>query len=129
MNKNRPVVELELDEDTATIVKVRNNYETDFLRVGIDVKAGVPNKKELNEWWLGRSIPASRSGIRVALEQLGVRYSEQLLLRCYGLSLSDQYWMKPVGSELQWKAINFFENDFSDDVGNILFGQSASTAA
>lgn len=126
MNKNRPVVELELDEDTATIVKVRKNYETDFLPVGIDVKTGVPNKKELNEWWLGRSIPASRSGIRVALEQLGVQYSEQLLLRCYGLSLSDQYWMKPVGSELQWGAINFFENDFSDDVGNILFGQPAS---
>lgn len=60
MNKNRPVVELELDEDTATIVKVRKNYETDFLPVGIDVKTGVPNKKELNEWWLGRSIPENR---------------------------------------------------------------------
>ena len=126
MNKNRPVVELELDEDTAAIVKVRKNYETDFLPVGIDVKTGVPNKKELNEWWLGRSIPENRLGIRGALEQLGVQYSEQLLLRCYGLSLSDQYWMKPVGSELQWGAINFFENDFSDDVGNILFGQPAS---
>lgn len=126
MNKNRPVVELELDEDTAAIVKVRKNYETDFLPVGIDVKTGVPNKKELNEWWLGRSIPENRLGIRGALEQLGVQYSEQLLLRCYGLSLSDQYWMKPVGSELQWGAINFFENDFSDDVGNILFGHPAS---
>ncbi len=60
MNKNRPVVELELDEDTATIVKVRKNYETDFLPVGIDVKTGVPNKKELNEWWLGRSIHENR---------------------------------------------------------------------
>lgn len=28
-------------------------------------------------------------------------------------------------SELKWKNINFFENDFSDDVGNILFGQPA----
>ncbi|MGN0132808.1 MAG: excisionase [Lachnospiraceae bacterium] len=126
MNKNRPVVELELDEDTAAIVKIRKNYETEFLPVGIDVKTGVLNKKELNEWWLGRSIPENRMGIRNALEQLGVQYSEQLLLRCYGLSLSDQYWMKPVGSELQWGAINFFENDFSDDVGNILFGQPAS---
>lgn len=125
MNKNMPVVELELDDDTATILKVVKNYELDFLPVGIDVKTGIPNKKELNEWWFGRSIPASRSGIAAALERLGVQYSEQLLLKCYGLSLSDQYWMKPVDSELKWKNINFFENDFSDDVGNILFGQLA----
>lgn len=126
MNKNMPVVELELDDDTATILKVMQTYELDFLPVGIDAKTGIPNKKELNEWWFGRSIPASRSGIRTALEKLSIQHSEQLLLRCYGLSLSDQYWMKPVDSELQWKNINFFENDFSDDVGNILFGQPAS---
>lgn len=126
MNKNIPVVELELDEDTATILKVKQIHELDFLPVGISILSGIPNRKDLNDWWLGRSIPASRSGIRTALEQLGVPYSEQLLLRCYGLSLSDQYWMKPLHSELEWKSINFFENDFSDDVGNILFGQPAT---
>ena len=126
MNKNIPVVELELDDDTATILKVGNTYELDFLPVGINVKTGIPNKKEVNEWWFGRSIPASRSGIRTALEKLNIQHSEELLLRCYGLSLSDQYWMKPVDSELEWKKINFFDNDFSDDVGNILFGQPAS---
>ena len=126
MNKNMPVVELELDDDTATILKVMQTYELDFLPVGIDAKTGIPNKKELNEWWFGRSIPASRSGIRTALEKLSIQHSEQLLLRCYGLSLSDQYWMKPMDSELEWKEINFFDNDFSDDVGNILFGQPAS---
>ena len=125
MNKDMPVVELELDDDTATILKVMKSFELDFLPVGIDVKNGIPNKKELNEWWLGRSIPASRLGLRTALEKLGVQYPEQLLLRCYGLSLSDQYWMKSVNSEMEWKNINFFENDFSDDVGNILFGQTA----
>lgn len=92
----------------------------------IETDNQIPNKKELNEWWFGRSIPASRSGIRNALEKLNIRHSEQLLLKCYGLSLSDQYWMKPADSDLQWKTINFFENDFSDDVGNILFGQPAS---
>lgn len=126
MNKDMPVVELELDDDTATILKVMKSFELDFLPVGIDVKNGIPNKKELNEWWLGRSIPASRLGLRTALEQLGVQYPEQLLLKCYGLSLSDQYWMKSVNSEVEWKHINFFENDFSDDVGNILFGEPAA---
>ena len=69
MNKNVSVVELELDDDTATILKVTKNDEWDFLPVGIEVRSGVPNKKELNEWWLGRSIPASRMGLRTALAQ------------------------------------------------------------
>lgn len=59
------------------------------------------------------------------MRKLSIQHSEQLLLKCYGLSLSDQYWMKPMDSELEWKNINFFDNDFSDDVGNILFGQPA----
>lgn len=49
MNKNMPVVELELDNDTATILKIIKSYELDFLPIGIDVKTGIPNKKELNE--------------------------------------------------------------------------------
>ena len=60
MNKNIPVVKLELDEDTATILKVKQIHELHFLPVGISISAGIPNRKDLNDWWLGRSIPASR---------------------------------------------------------------------
>ncbi len=125
MNKNNPVVELNIDDDTAAIIKVIKAHNLNFLPIGIDKKTGIPNKKELNEWWYGRSIPASRSGIREALEKLEVSHTEQLMIKCYGLSLSDQYWMKPSENHLTWSDLNFFENDFSDDVGNILFGQQA----
>lgn len=123
MNKNTPVVELLIDDDTAAIIKVIKALELSYLPIGIDYKTGIPNKKEMNEWWFGRAIPASRSGIREALEKLDVSHTEQLLAKCYGLSLSDQYWIKPMDSSLEWSNINFFENAFSDDVGNILFGQ------
>ncbi|MCL2322789.1 MAG: excisionase [Oscillospiraceae bacterium] len=43
-------------------------------------------------------------------------------MKCYGLSLSDHYWIRPFGSGLVWADINFFQNDFSKDVGEILFG-------
>ncbi len=46
-----------------------------------------------------------------------------LLVRCYGLSLSDQYWICPEGAELRWEDINFFQNDFSEDIGDVLFGE------
>ena len=44
------------------------------------------------------------------------------MTRCYGLSLSDQYWICPDGTGLTWDSINFFSNAFSDDIGDILFG-------
>jgi len=50
----------------------------------------------------------------------------ELLSKCYGLSLSDQYWICPLDSNLKWTDINFFENTFSGDVGDILFGHEPS---
>ena len=36
----------------------------------------------------------------------------ELLNKSYALSLSDQYWLKEETSNIQWKDINFFSNDF-----------------
>ncbi len=52
-----------------------------------------------------------------------------LLIRCFGLSLSDQYWMKPEKSGMTWEQINFFDHSFSDDIGDVLFGNTAKTDA
>ena len=76
-----------------------------------------------------RSIPASRSGVREALETLGISDTKTLLIRCYGLSLSDQYWVRPANSDLTWERINFFTNDFSEDIGDILFGANKMSNA
>ena len=127
MNKNVAVVSLEIDSDTAAIIKIIESMNLEYLPVGIDIRTGIPDKKGLNEWWFGRAIPASRSGLRTALDRMEIHHSEQLLLKCYGLSLSDQYWIKPENSELTWSMVNFFENNFSDDVGNILFEQPVNS--
>lgn len=96
MNKHMPVVELNIDEETAAIIKVRQELHPDYLPVGIQFARGIPDRKSLNDWWRGRSIPANRSGIRQALSILNLSNTEQLLTKCYGLSLFDQYWINPV---------------------------------
>ncbi|MFT0899085.1 hypothetical protein [Candidatus Methanoprimaticola sp. MG2] len=57
------------------------------------------------------------------LERLDIVRTEALLMRSYGLSLSDQYWIRPAGSGLDWADVNFFDNGFSDDMGDLLFGK------
>lgn len=53
--------------------------------------------------------------------------SQELLDKCYGLSLSDQYWILPKGERIAWEAINFFDHSFSEDVGNLLFGHGSAS--
>ncbi len=122
MHKNIAVAELILDDETGFIQKIEKTYEPKHLPVGISQKRGITDKSELNAWWLDRSIPASRSGIRDALETLNIANSKMLLVRCFGLSLSDQYWIKPQNSDITWDKVNFFNNPFSDDMGDVLFG-------
>ncbi|MFZ3046142.1 MAG: hypothetical protein WA151_09530 [Desulfatirhabdiaceae bacterium] len=125
MNKRIPIVELNIDDDTASILKVAKVIHLEYLPVGITITNGLPDRKSLNDWWRGRSIPASRSGIREALDIMNIACTEQLLTKCYGLSLSDQYWINPKANPLDWDRINFFQNPFSDDVGDALFGQTS----
>lgn len=122
MHKRIAVAELLLDDTTGFIQKIGRVFQPEHLPVGVSVKKGIADRAALNEWWADRSIPASRSGIREALETLDVTSTKMLLVRCYGLSLSDQYWIYPENSNLTWDQINFFENPFSDDMGDVLFG-------
>ena len=104
---------MELDSATGLIRKTDALYSAAHLPPGIPVRHGTADRGLLNEWWTDRSIPASRSGIREALETMGLSNTGALLVRCYGLSLSDQYWICPEDSGLTWDRINFFDHDFS----------------
>ena len=124
MHKKNPVLQMELDDATGLVVGLGELYAPERLPVGITRSGDTADRQALNVWWMGRSIPASRSGLRDALEILRMSSPQLLLTKCYGLSLSDQYWVCPEGSGLRWEDINFFEHPFSNDVGNILFGEA-----
>lgn len=123
MHRRVEVAQLELDDETGIIRKIESVMSAEHLPVGIPVKGGIADRHELNKWWADRSIPASRSGVREALETLNLTDTKILLIRCFGLSLSDQYWIRPEGTGLTWEKINFFDNPFSDDMGDVLFGK------
>ena len=124
MHKNIPVLDIDLDEATSSVQRIGAVYHPEHLPLGTASKHGEVDRTALNAWWIDRSIPASRSGVRKALETLDLPNTQMLLTRCFGLSLSDQYWVKPQGSDLQWERINFFTNPFSEDIGNVLLGKA-----
>jgi len=120
-HKDVSVVEIELDESgsISAFGKILNELHLPIGTVGakgVDFTA-------IKEWWSGRSIPASREGLKEFLDSLGMLLPQELLDKSFGLSLSDQYWICPQNDDLKWVDINFFHNSFSEDVGNLLFAQ------
>ena len=123
MHKNISVLDIDIDEDTASIAKIYDIYNIEHLPVGVGITAGRPDRKSLYDWWIGRSIPVSRSGLRDALMAMNISSPLMLPIQSFGLSLSDQYWARRTDNPIQWSDVNFFENGYSKDVGNVLFGK------
>lgn len=119
MSKNTKLARIEISE-TGRIVKVDEVYNKNALPVG-SLRESVNLRDGLDSWWQGRSIPASREGLNRLLDSYNIASSSILAVKGLGLSLSDQYWIKPEGAVLSWDEINFFDNDFSQDIGEAFF--------
>lgn len=70
--------------------------------------------KALDAWWSHRCIPLSRDNIDTKLRELGFNDPSQIPFESLGLSLSDQYWIRPEEMNVSWDDVNFFNNSFSD---------------
>ncbi len=131
MHKNISVAEIEIDDAVGVITEISDIMRKEHLPIGVLHSLRhkeIVDRAVLNHWWRGRSIPASRLGIADVLDSLGLYETGELLTKCFGLSLSDHYWIKPVESALTWEKVNFFDNDFSDDIGDVLLGTSRKTS-
>ncbi|HRR76463.1 MAG TPA: HipA domain-containing protein [Ruminococcus sp.] len=125
MHKNIAVADIDIDETLGGISRIRSIISKEHLPVGVvrmQCQNETADRYAFNQWWTGRSIPVSRMGLSDMLDTLGIESTNLLLTKCLGLSLSDHYWVKPYESNMSWEDVNFFDNDFSDDIGDLLFG-------
>lgn len=127
MNKNTPVLDFLYDHETHSVAKIKQIFNQEYAPLSIvDFKMGITRKK-LNDWWNNRSIPSYREGLNKVLNELNMSTPVELLEKCLGFSLSDQYWIKREGSREKWEDLNFFQNDFSEDMGHFLLGQKENS--
>jgi len=125
MHQHIKVAEVVLNSSHA-IDEIVEIYDEARIPVGTKTADGKLDKQMLNAWWYNRRIPLSRSGLKAHLEREPFLTPDVLQMKSWGLSLSDHYWMNPVAEPLNWDDINFFDNDFSEDVGNLLLGKESS---
>ena len=110
MNKNTKVLSAEYHSSLGVFTDVYDIYDIDFAPV---ILKNVYNKQEnlkviLSNWFKGRGIPLWRDDLDLLLAKLNISAPTELLDKAFGLSLSDQYWIKPYDSRIEYKDINFF---------------------
>lgn len=114
-HKDLDVAMVQMDCHSGKIEYVLEVYLPDELPVGC-----TKDNQTIQAWWESRAIPDTRRGIQQILHYLNENSTLSLMLSAYGLSLTDHYWLQPIDEELYWKDLNFYENDFSDELGNLL---------
>lgn len=120
MNKDHKVLEMTYDDEIHAVMKIRTFHNIAYAPPGILDNKGLPNRKDLNDWWKGRAIPASRNHFKSNFPYLDD--TRLLTERCMGLSLSDRYWVTDDPEHVKWVDVNFFDNSFTDDLGLVTIG-------
>ena len=118
MNKNTEVLIAEYNENSKFFDKIYEVYNIDYapyilksFYIENDIN-DTPFKTNLSEWFKGRGIPSWRDKLDLLLHRLDITAPSELLDKAFGLSLSDQYWLKPYNLDINYNEINFFDNDF-----------------
>ena len=119
----------------AMFTLMRKNEEVMMLQIGKDGNIIKLGKKENSallplqnrtsnlgviEWWRDRAIPIKQGKIEKMLRDNGIETTGLFLTHNLGLSLTDYYWIRPMGSALTWEDVNLFDNDFKE---NLLLGK------
>mgnify|MGYP004564422501 FL=1 len=114
MNKNKEVLIAEYNETLKVFTDIYEvkNIDCAPLIVYNNYLSGHEITAPLTEWFKGRGIPSWRDDLDLLLSRLGITTPDELLDKAFGLSLSDQYFIKQSDSIINYKDINFFENDF-----------------
>lgn len=126
MNKNHPVLNFLYDLETHHVTKLTNTIDLAYAPPAILDRKGTVTRSTLDSWWHHRAIPASRAQINALMEGLKIDSTLELAEKNFGLSLSDRYWLNDRENPQSWEEINFFDNDFTDDLGLLTLGQDSS---
>lgn len=117
MNKNTEVLVAEYNTNLSVFDRMYEIINIDYAPLILKNYYKEDNDtlvllRRLSEWFKGRGIPSWRDKIDLLLHRLNIITPTELLDKAFGLSLSDQYWIKPYDSSLKYDDINFFDNDF-----------------
>lgn len=112
-NKNIKIFDFLYDEEKEDIVKITTIYNDRFLPINMDEYEKTDVLLLRFKGWLSKRYSKNSNWYKKQNWTYGtINLSNEFIIKSYGLSLSDQYWIKPEFGKETWEDINFFHNEF-----------------
>jgi len=113
------VCELRHENDVVLLLNVNENFRIDEIVGVVDgekIPLGLAHIKKIdmydvNDWIVSRGMPVEREGAGYILDKENVNSVHELLIKNKCLGLTDHYWVVEKDSNLDWKDVNYFDND------------------
>lgn len=103
-NKNIEVFKVEYNDISKFFVEILEVINIDYAPLLIKNIYNPNNLYEvkmlLSKWFRGGGIPSWKDKLDLLLARLDINTPEELLDKAFGLSLSDQYWLKPLSTKI-----------------------------
>lgn len=115
MHKDIVITALSYNKDIEK-VKILPPNSLKYIPIG-----GQMNMMKLYDWWKDRTVPITRHGLNKLIENVSFEKVQNLMLDNLALSLTDCYWVRPLGSNLCWKDVSMFTHNFCDELGSCLY--------
>lgn len=112
-NKNIKLFDFNYNENNKTIDKIIEIINSEYLPLKL---SNYTDKKDLLDkfynWLNNRYSKNSLWYKKVKWKYGESNVYREFIIKSYGLSLADQYWLKPSFGKEKWEDINFFQNSF-----------------
>lgn len=112
MNKNHKVLEFSYDESIPMITNITQIYDKNYLPYYINKQDNKNLIKLLNNWLAIRFQKHTSWFKKLAKTTHQVNLLDAIFTKSYGLSLTDEYWLKKAYDKVKWEDVNFYNNDF-----------------
>ena len=112
MNKDKEILIFSIFNDLGDYVIREEKRLTDKLPIGFT---------NIGDWVSNRRAPKHREYIETLLKLCQINNVKDFLSVTYALSLNDCFWVKPCESDLCWKDVSLYTNDFNDSIAHLAF--------
>lgn len=109
LNKSRELFVFNYDEERKMIDKIVLVKDKKYLPLKL---ANYSDEKDLlNKFrlWLNNRYSKNGSWLKQIQKRCGEMITSDFIIKSYGLSLSDQYWIKPEFGKEYYGEVNFFK--------------------
>ena len=112
-HKEIPIMIFLMDEINYKLLGIKEILDEERLPFGIKDRGNMTQYAiQFNNWLACRGLSGSRKDLGNIKIKFDAKSAKELMVKSYGLNLTDHYWLHKTDENILWKDKNYFDNTF-----------------